>query len=396
MLSLLTACQNGTGDIYSYRTDMLASVPPLSGTETEVDEIRYEGTQSLSTTRFVLGQGGYGLLIDGMTGQSLGRFDVPEGEVIVGEVLNFGNGYFGLWVDNVTDDSSMWIINPDTGDLDNLADVTGVVHDEKRLRLLVLDGDLTIIHDLEITNTDLQDTLTQFGSHVTYESGQLLVYYVVDAWMSYINDENQTIRRYNVHTGEMEILFEMNDRSLIISEIALVGFEKIAFRGTIWHNEDNALRYGFIDLTTGVMTVFEEEHFRVNHDGLVVAGSSVLITEEFSPPTMGGGNVFQVDRGEVIVFNVETGHRQVIDVGGVSSFWAVLSLDGRYAVTVDETFSYLRKYDVTSGQLSFEVLISLAGDHVTAIIPLPNGDFGIRSMTLDSGLTSHFKLVTLP
>lgn len=98
-------------------------------------------------------------------------------------------------------------------------------------------------------------------------------------------------------------------------------------------------------------------------------------------------------RGEVIIFNVETGVSQLISLDGVESHWAMPSLDGRYIVTIDPTFSYFRKYEISTGNLVIEYAIHIQGDRVQNIVELPDGNFGIRLSNIDGA--SYFQLITL-
>ena len=343
----------------------------------------------------------YGLevaLIDFTTGEKMGTFAVEE-DVVLWNFFNLSNGYFALLVEHGLGDGLSSIIWDEEGN-QTIIDGSGneINPDDINLRMLILNNELTIVDDLEITNEDLQDITVRFGMDVVYEEGQIVIYYVTDWWVQMLQDyeELQSIRRYNLHAGVTDELFKISDTALLLEKVRRMTPEVIAFTGTALHSEIDALRYGFINLTTGEIVVFEESAFPINsYDRLHTSNSTVLIREELAPPTMGvWGAPISVLRGEVVVFNVSTRENRLIQLDGLESHWATLSLDGRYVVTVDPTFSYFRKYDISSGNLAVEYAINMQGDRVREITALPDGRYGIRIATEDG--TIHFNLVTLP
>lgn len=249
-----------------------------------------------------------------------------------------------------------------------------------------------------VTDEDFSYTGSLSSAQPVFEGGELMVYYVFTQMQAFWHDDVQSIRRYNVHTGETEVLFEFEDTDLHLNRVIRVTPELMAFRGTRL-NVERAVEYGFANVTTGEFTVFDESNFHFNHEGFMAAGPHVLLTEELIPPVMGQPGGFDVARGEVIALNVETGNNRVIQLEGLESFWAILSLDGRYVVTVDPTLSYLRKYDVETGELAVEQAINLDGDRIWEIIPVGRGQYGIRSVTTPTSeeveAQFHFELITL-
>ena len=333
-------------------------------------------------------------LIDFSTGESRGTF-MADGGGMIWNFFPFDNGYFGLVVEYGFEGGNT--IGVDADGNFAVSDGSGSENsqDEAGLRFYILNDELTVVEDLEITNEELQDAMVRFGMDVVFEGGQLVIYYptywVRAAW-GY--DEHQSIRRYHIHTGITEDVFDILDETLVLREVRRVMPERIAFTGGVLHNETGALRYGFVDLTTGETTVFEESAFPINsNDKLHVVGSTVLIREELAPPTMGVPSGVSVLRGEVVVFNVITGENHVMQLDGLESHWAVLSADGNYVITVCPSLSYLKKYEISSGQLVAQQGIDLPGERVVNIVPLPDGQFGVRSATVD-GIV-HFELVSL-
>ena len=388
LLFLLAACESNGNE---YEEQVLpgteaetASTGVVTERETDGDDL-IENLDFSSAYRLDWGGDREVVLIDYATGESRATLELPEGEWIWG-VYNFNNGYFGLFVGDGT-----------------LTDFFIERAEDERLRYLILDEELNVIEELFITNEDLiaPHSMANFGKHITYENSQLFVYYITDAMMvpwGYM--DYQEIRRYNVHTGVTETLIQL-DEKLQLPKVRRINANMIAFTGSIWHTSDGEIRYGFLDLTTGTITSWEDPAFPINsYDQLKTAGTTVLIREALAPPVMGEwGTGISVVRGEVITFNVATGERKIIQLEGLESYWATLSLDGRYIVTVDPNFSYLRKYDTTTGNIAAEIEIQFEGNGISRIIALPNGDYAIDGFTLSTDgerTETHFLLVHYP
>lgn len=285
----------------------------------------------------------YVVLIDLLTGNELAEFSVESGQMIW-NFFDFGKGYFGALISNLTDAGMMWDMNEGTD---------GATHDEENWRYLIFDTALNIVDEILITDDYLQSMTGHFITYVSYQAGQLMVYYITHL-------EAQTVYSYNTHTGATEIFLEVDDVTLFFGDIQMISTEYLAFRGTRLGDEVSVY-YGFVDLEHHEITVFSESDFRATSsmNGLIVSGSYLLINEEFSAPTMGGGNVLTVDRGEVLVAHAETGNHYVVQLDGMESVWANLSKNGSHVVTVDETGSYFRKYEVVSGNLAYEVRLEV-------------------------------------
>ena len=283
----------------------------------------------------------YVILIDLLTGNELTEFSVESGQIIW-SIFDFGNGYFGALLSNLTDGGMMWNMNDDS-----------VTHDEENWRYLIFDAELNIVDDILITDENLQSLTGHFTTYVSYQGGELIIYYITHL-------EAQNIYRYNAHTGTTEIFLEIVDDTLFFGDIHMMPSRYLVFRGTRLDDEINVY-YGFVDLGDNEMTIFSESSFRAtsNLNGLIVSGSHLLINEDFSAPMMGGGNVLTVERGEVLVAHAETGNNYVVQLEGAESVWARLSMDGNHIVTVDETGNYFRKYEISNGNLVYEVRLDV-------------------------------------
>lgn len=326
----------------------------------------------------------YVSLIAVTTGATVGYFAVDEQETIW-QVFNFENGYFGLLVG-------------DRGTAEEIAEgvfISTNHNQDEQLRYLVLNQALQVIADLPITDEGTYGLAyigSWLGSYVYFTGTELLVYYPFTAIQAIWYDSVQGIRRFNATTGVTQNLVAITEPGLDLNQIVRVNAETIAFRGHRL-NLYGQLEYGFINLTTGTMTLFSEPDFNANHDGLITRGEHVLIAEEFAPPTMGVAGGLSVLRGEVLAFNVVTGVNRVISLDGLASFWATLSLDGRYVVTVDEQLAYLRKYDVATGQLVNQVAVNLVGERIILLHPLSATEFLVQT-TGNDGI-NPFELIEI-
>jgi len=314
-------------------------------------------------------------VIDLLSNEELSRF-ILDDDLVVRGAFSFNNGYFALLVGKE---------NRQDGRID--------LSINEQLRYLILDYSLNLIAELFITDDGLQRSFYHFGSDVFYENNQFVVYYVTDWMEAEINGENQSIRRYNVHTGQTDILFEMDDNELSINRIRKVTEEIIAFTANRLSDEVN-LHYGFIDFQTGEMTVFYEA-FNLSYRNLAILAPYVLLAESLTAPTMGERRVIDaVERGEVIVINVETGQRHHIDLPSIESIWAILSKDGQHVVTAYENANLFRKYDIETGDLVFEQLFEFKGDTLDELIPISSNVYLVRSSNCNSDGTFYRELLT--
>ena len=364
IILLLVACNGGDESVTGDGLETPGSEVPLGGVDPADDE---NGAVLESLAYLVLGStSDYVALIDALTGHSLATFEREDGQWIW-DIFNFDNGYFGLLV----------------GDAELSEDGLGLdIPDDERLRYLILDQNLTVIDELLITNEDLQDWSTRHSSYVSYEAGQLVVYYVFD-WMQAIwagDDQRQSIRKYDVHTGETEVLVETDDEALFLSKIWRLTSGKIAFTGNRLNDEVN-IYYGFIDLATGAVTTFYQSGFRFT-DKVSLANERFLLNEDFSAPTVGVG-MLSVDLGVVLVVDAQTGRNYVVQLNGMESVWARLSLDGNYIVTIDETGNYFRKYEIPNGNLIYEVRLDTEARPGSWLEIIPIADVGYAVYSID-------------
>ena len=312
-------------------------------------------------------------LTDLISGEELASFEVEEGNLIHG-IFHFDDSYFALLVGYGTFTSGVF-----------------ETPENEMLRYLIFDEGLNVIEEIFIADEYLQNSFRHFRTHVFFENNELIVYYVVDWMQAYWSGEPQSLRRYNAHTGETKVLFEVEDENLSINQFWRVNDHIFAFTGSYLDDEIN-LYYGWIDLTANEMIVFSEPF---NLGKVTTAGAYVLLAEGIDSPNARLG-IFEVTRGEVIVLNVETGDQRFIPLDGLESNLAQISFDGRHIVTFDEYNLMLKKYDINSGELVLEQAISIEGDVLETIIPLTSNSYLIISGNRDSDGTFYREILTTP
>jgi len=298
------------------------------------------------------------LLTNLLSNDILASFSVTEGSIIH-RTFNFNNGYFALLVGyaNTTSD--------------------GVIEfaENEYLHYIILDESLAVLEVVYLTNEHLQSSFSHPSvQNIYFEDEQLIIYYVVGWVQAYWDEELQSIRRYNVHAGETDILFEVSDESLSINEISRVTDHIFAFTANRIDDELN-LHYGFICFESEEMTTFSEPF---NLGMITTSSNYVLLTESVDPQNAMQG-IFEVTRGEVIILNTETGNQYFIPLDGLESTWARLSLDGQHIVTIDKDSSMFRKYDINSGDLVLEQVINIDGDVLETFTPLTTNTYLIIS-----------------
>ena len=380
---VLGACSNTSEDVATGNLDMpQATDTPgvLVDTENGFDDSVVGNVAHFSIHYLTWGgMSTYATLIDVTTGEVAGNFVVADNEIIW-DILNFANGYFGVLVGTVSP-----------------ADEFGFITDnsDSELRYVVFDATLEVVGEFAMTDEGtygLGYVGSRMGSHAVFTGTELLIYYPFTTMQAAWYDSVQSIRRFNATTGETEILTEVTEVGLNLNRVMRVTPEIVAFTGNRT-NVYGQLEYGFVNLTTGAVTVFSEPNFNANHSGFMTHGEHVLITEEFAPPTMGVPGGLSVLRGEVVVFNVMTGANRVINVGGIGSFWAILSGDGRYVVTIDENLNYLQKYDIATGNLAHSQRVDLDGSRVWQLLSATASSYLVQ--TASDGGVNPFEIIML-
>ena len=257
-------------------------------------------------------------LLDLVTGEILANYDFNEEERI-DEVWDLGDGFYAAW-------GGGWRNHPQ-----------GFV--ENDFRIVIFDENLT---PLETLLYDDEELPMLFLSVLRFVDGELFVYGPDNRNINWDTDSTTNLLRINVHTEEIDILFEV-ELSLFFYEFIddqqILVFDQI----TDWAAGRVHTQYGVLNLETGEIQSFVREGFAQGH--IDFHGSKVLIAER---------HVTVEVENEVIVFDLEDMSSEFIQLEHEESRWARFSLDGHHIVTINEEAYVFRKYDL-NGAIIAEV-----------------------------------------
>jgi len=196
--------------------------------------------------------------------------------------------------------------------------------------------------------------------------------------------------RVNLNTGEIEVLFEVND------SMRFRGFIEdnqvfISDQITDWDAGRVHTQYGILNLETGKIQLFERQGFAEGHIDL--HDKKVLMTEQ---------HVTEVVNNEVIVFDSADLSSQFISLENRESMWARFSYDGNHIVTVNEETAFFRKYDFNGNIISeVNIEISTAVEGISEIVinafeifPLTENIYTIHSLGFP--VERHIQFIRLP
>ena len=316
------------------------------------------------------------VLIDAISNERLLILTLDDEWEII-DIFNSNDGYFALFV-------AIPISEEDVND-ENIFDFFSNFGDY--VKYLILDEELNVIDELFITDERLLSNWFTIArtSYTTFVDGQLMIYYVEDQlnFFALRDSDDNALRRYNLHTGTIDILFEIPYENLFIRAIRKIDNETVFF--VFNQSVDADAKFGFLDLTTEELNTFNESFDWAGwQDQFPFSGNHVLFNEAPDPNYLvpGQADNFVLARGEVLIINVETRQRHFVGLPGLESMHATLSLDGQYIVTIDDAFTFFRKYDVITGSLIFEQEVNIEGESFRGIVVLPTGDYELLSSTL--------------
>lgn len=247
--------------------------------------------------------------------------------------------------------------------------------------LVIFDKNLNLLAELPYDTEALPLLLT---SALRIVEGELFVY-GLGLNENWATESTTDLQRVNVHTGEIESLFEI-DGSLTLHQF--IDDNRILFikQLTDWEAGQVHTHYGILDLETGETSTFERENFAPGE--VDVRGSKVLIGER---------HVTDQVRNEVIVFDSEEMTSQFIQLEDEESLHAHLSFDGHHIVTINEEASVFRKYDLNGERVAeIEIEFPSEGDGVGffEIFPITEQVYAIHTFEFPGG--RHIQFIMLP
>jgi len=264
-------------------------------------------------------------LIDVITGDMIASYEFGV-EHQFSEPVDLGNGYFAVDVGII--DFATW-------------ETTGK-------KVIIFNGFLEVV---DVVFYDTDKILALHLGFLQFVEGELIAY-TLEAGDGTFGEILNPVR-YNLHTGEIEVLAEINE--FIPNMHQFVGDNQI-FVSTLvelWDQGRIITRYGIVDLDIEETHFFEKEDFVYGHFDF--RDAQVLMSESRS---MGSPVI-----SKVVVFNVEAMSSKSVALEGEESHWTYLSYDANYIVTINEEASLFRKYDfngVVVAEIEIEIPLEVA------------------------------------
>ncbi|MCL1948902.1 MAG: hypothetical protein FWF59_04140 [Turicibacter sp.] len=200
----------------------------------------------------------------------------------------------------------------------------------------------------------------------------------------------QSFYKYSTNTSETTLLFSIED-GIFINSTHWVSDNLLFFDGHVINDEISTV-FGTIDLSLNTYEILAQTDFEANQP--VISTPWVLLSEN---PT---GYFLRNEpwRSEVLLINAITGQTVYFQLNPWESARAILSLNGRYVVTVREDLGALRKYDIETGRLVSETDISLLADYGTMlnyhIIAIAENSYQLTAFTND-GESLHSTIIEM-
>ena len=330
-------------------------------------------------------------LVDVITNEIILSYEFDEYEYIE-HVWTLNNGYHVAWVGEENLQNREFRIRQAQEGFG--ADFSDIPQDdrteaERDMRMVIFNESLEYIESLPFT----QAYIRIFNSALIMVDNELLIYGIRNMYP--LLAPTWDVMRHNVHTGEVNQLFE-HDREPTLTMERFADDHRIF----VWYSTDAGtpqarIFYGFLNVETGQIDSFEPACVCFN-GGTFFFDSKVILTER-APFEWEDESEFQ---HVFIVFDIETLEYRVVPLGHGESL-AHPSFDENHMVTINESESMFRKYDLF-GALIAEVSIDIPGEinhWGSRIIPITNESYLIR-LTIGTELfgerTSHEQIVTLP
>jgi len=405
---LLSAC-NSNGETVDHENAEVTEVTGDESINNESSDIQTEKNSieelvDLEPVPYLTRNEATVLLIDLVTGAELATYVLEEEHAWVSQVYDFDNGYFAALV-GVS--SEQHLFHRFLMDLDDVDWDTVLDHDYQ-LRFLIFDGELNLLEELPIDTSNATSYefihFHNMNAFVTFENGELLIYFSPNR--AIVGSNYSNIQKYNIHTGELITLFEID---AYITELIKVDDERLFYVRPIdnFHDPNSivGVEYGVINLVTGETSIHRKEF---HHQQIIATGTHVLMSEQ--------NRRWDDDnepRNAVLRFNILTMESELLALREGDGFWAYLSLDEAHIVTINEDFSYFRKYEITSGNLLYEVAIepmeesivvenedmafsSLEVSVVPVIVPITDSSYAIYLDNVLFGFQRFHQVVIIP
>ena len=315
------------------------------------------------------------ILLDLTTGEPMAIYEFGEYEAVE-QVWDLGNGYYAAWVG----DEDLWNRSSRLGiDLPDDFEFSWGDELERNFRIVIFDENLNPIDTLPYS--EKMHSVIFFNRHIRFENGELFVY----DFAPYGQDITWHFQRVNLHTGEITVLFETQNH---ISTHGFIGDNQ--FLVTDWLYP-NGIKYGIFDLETGDIT-FSEQQQVFDFGNFVLTGSNLVMSEH-----QWGWRSGPELTNQIMILDLEDLSREMIQLAEGDSVWARPSYDGNHIVTINESESVFRKYDM-DGNVIARANIVLPFDfdnYHFEIFPITEQVYAIHIHTplLDGG--RHIQMVTL-
>jgi len=343
---LLVACHENGGSYGKNEHVDATEVAYISDERPQLqmpDEI-IEEVENLTPILYLSSQLNQVSLFDLTIGEQVAVYQFDEYEVVQ-EIWDLGDDYFAVFVgyeNSWVRAQRLWLEEGNIG----MADVEWDerTQTERNFRLVIFDESLTV---LDTVPYDEEEHMSiGYGRYVRLVNGEFFVYGTHFDSNCMLNGVCN-FQRLNAHTAEVEALFGFERGQSLVAH-GFVGEYQMLLSATSDGGQMDgplfSIQYGIFDLATGEKHLFERENFLQLE--VIYSDSSVLIS--------GLNTANEVRSGEVIVFDTENMMSEVIQLGYKGSFAIQFSFDGEHIVTINDSESVFRKYDL-NGTIVAEV-----------------------------------------
>jgi len=322
-------------------------------------------------------------LIDLVTGETVATHEFDEYELVL-QIWDFDNGYYAVWVGYEDLWRREWRLRRNEGNMDT----TGIADDDREyeemnFRFVILDDSLNYVETIPFNAYEASpEDNTWIGQDIVeFIDDELVIYSFLGAQ----NPRTEFIR-YNVHTGEFEVLFQ---NELFADSTRIHQFIN---DGTVLFTSarigSTSFYYGVIDLTTEEVHTFETTAFENRR--VTVNGAQAI----FTPHDYREAGHELSD--EVIVFNTVNFSTEIVQLQYEDALWAYLSYDGSQIVTVNHRENSFRVYDKNGEMVSEIPLTETLPTEIANLTIFPISENFYTIHTVERFGPRHLQFVILP